>query len=214
MSSGQRDLAVLDPTCLPSGESVAGKKEYRIITRVKNNLLLSVIEKAGYRSITEFAKKADISVTALCDIISFRQSPLNKNGDWRPIIHSVCEVLNKMPSQLFTERQMQIKGATAQIAEVSEAEAVWALEHSGDGDPQQLLETKELYTALRATLDMLTPMEKEVVVLYYGLDGLAHCLKEIAEKFDISKTRVQHIHDKALRKLKHPMRIRNIKETM
>jgi len=102
--------------------NAVGEKEYRIITRVKNNLLMGAIERAGYSSLSNFAEKSQISLSMLCAIINFKVSPLDKNGDWRSIVHTICTTLNKMPSQLFTEAQTKITDAKAKVSEVSEAE--------------------------------------------------------------------------------------------
>lgn len=214
MQNALQRISVLNPDDSLSNEATGRKKEYRVITRVKNNLLLSAIEKAGYKTVSEFGKKANICITALCDIASFRQSPLDKNGDWRPIVHRMCEALNKMPCELFTERQMYLTGARAKTVEVSEAEAVWALENIVTADPQKMLETQELHNALRAALDMLTPREKEILTLYYGLDGPALGLHEISEKFGVTRARIAAIRDRGLRKLRHPYRSREIKEML
>jgi len=96
--------------------------------------------------------------------------------------------------------------------EVSEAEATWALEHSGSGNPQQMLETNELHAALHAALDTLTPREKEVMTLYYGLDGEPQFIEDLSKKFGICKKRVYQIHEKALQKLRRKDRICQLRE--
>jgi RNA polymerase sigma factor (sigma-70 family) len=199
------------PAIIETDDIAAGKKEYRVITRVKNNLLLTAIEKAGYASVVEFAAKMGIEPSKLRAIINFRYSPLDKNGNWRPIVHRMCEALNKMPRQLFTERQMHIRNAEAKTTEVSEAEAVWALEHSGGDNPLQMLEMNERYATLRAALDVLTPREKEIMTQYYGLDGEPQTIKDLAEKFDLCRERLTQIHNKALLKLQRQASICQLK---
>jgi hypothetical protein len=196
---------------MPAHDGAEKAKEYRIITRVKNNLLMSAIEKAGYTSVAEFAVKANVTLPLLRDIINFKVSPLDKNGDWRPIIHSVCVVLNKMPSQLFTEAQTRISNAKSKEIEVSEAEAFWALEHSGDHNPQQLLETKELNSALYSALDTLEPRLKDLMNMYYGIDGPAMAFNEIAAKWNLSIARVIQLHNRALMLLRKPSAVNNLK---
>jgi len=60
-------------------------------------------------------------------------------------------------------------------------------------------------------LDSLHPKEKEILVMRFGLDdGRIKTLKEIGEAFRISRERVRQIETKALSKLKHPSRTRQL----
>jgi RNA polymerase primary sigma factor len=59
-------------------------------------------------------------------------------------------------------------------------------------------------------MQTLTPREEFVLRLRYGLNGKEHKLIEIAEKIDRSLERVRQIHEKALRKLRHPTRLNAI----
>ena len=195
-----------------SSGNTNGEKEYRIITLVKNNLLLGAIERAGYSSLSNFAEKTKISLSMLCAIINFKVSPLDKNGDWRSIVQTICTALNKMPSQLFTETQTKITGAKIKVNEVSEAEAFWALEHISENDPHRVLETKDLHMALDNVLDTLPPRQREVLRLRYGLDGEEMTYRDIATKLGITGARVIQLHDHALRCLKHPHRATQLKE--
>lgn len=187
-----------------SHSSATSEKEYRVITRVKNNLLMGAIERAGYSSLSNFADKTQISLSMLCAIINFKVSPLDKNGDWRSIVHTICTALNKMPSQLFTEAQTKITGAKVKVTEVSEAEAIWALEHASDHDPQRQLEARDLHAALDNLMDALRPREQEVLRMRYGFDGQEMTFRDIADKLGITGARVIQIHDRAVRILQHP----------
>jgi RNA polymerase primary sigma factor len=58
-------------------------------------------------------------------------------------------------------------------------------------------------------LDSLDEKERDILRLRFGLgDGQASTLKEIGERFGISRERVRQIETKALAKLKHPSRSR------
>lgn len=185
---------------------LSGKKEYRVITRVKNNLLLSAIEAAGYESINAFAEAIGSNPGGIGDLINFKVAPIDSNGDWRLLVHKICEALNKMPSQLFTETQARLRGAKPKIDEVSEAEAQWALEHGSDHNPEQIMQQNELRDALDNALHILRPREQEVLRLHYGLDCEPMSWREIGKKLGVCSQRAMQIHEHAIRILRSPHR--------
>lgn len=78
-------------------------------------------------------------------------------------------------------------------------------------DPSVRMSLMHLRDQIRQVLDSLTAKEKEIVVMRFGLDdGRIKTLKEIGEIFNISRERVRQIETKALGKLKHPSRTRQL----
>jgi len=74
-------------------------------------------------------------------------------------------------------------------------------------DPSQHIAFVHLREQIKQVLDSLSPKEREIVVMRFGLDdGRIKTLKEIGESFRISRERVRQIETKALGKLKHPSR--------
>ncbi len=62
-------------------------------------------------------------------------------------------------------------------------------------------------------LVVLTPREREVLELRFGLiDGKDHTLEEVGRYFRVTRERVRQIEAKALRKLRHPTRSRNLRD--
>jgi hypothetical protein len=63
-------------------------------------------------------------------------------------------------------------------------------------------------------LNTLTPMERNVIQLRFGLtDNFFPTLKEIGKHFNLTRERIRQIQNKALRKLKHYSRSKKLKET-
>jgi RNA polymerase primary sigma factor len=78
-------------------------------------------------------------------------------------------------------------------------------------DPSQRISLIHLREQIKQVLDSLAPKEREIVVMRFGLDdGRIKTLKEIGEVFNISRERVRQIETKALSKLKHPSRTRQL----
>jgi|WetSurMetagenome_2_1015567.scaffolds.fasta_scaffold00462_4 RNA polymerase primary sigma factor len=79
------------------------------------------------------------------------------------------------------------------------------------GDPAQRMSLIKLREQIKNVLDSLADKEREIVTMRFGLDdGRIKTLKEIGEAFNISRERVRQIETKALAKLKHPSRTRQL----
>ncbi len=66
---------------------------------------------------------------------------------------------------------------------------------------------------LEGVLSTLSPRERDVLRLRYGLDdGRMKTLEEIGQIFDVTRERIRQIEAKALRKLRHPNRNGVLKE--
>ena len=62
-------------------------------------------------------------------------------------------------------------------------------------------------------LDSLTPRERRVLQLRFGLeDGRSRTLEEVGRDFNVTRERIRQIEAKALRKLRHPCRSRKLKD--
>ena len=65
-----------------------------------------------------------------------------------------------------------------------------------------------LHDALMTVLDELTPREKKIIALRFGLDngGTGRTLEEVGQMENVTRERIRQIEAKALRKLRHPKR--------
>ena len=62
-------------------------------------------------------------------------------------------------------------------------------------------------------LGTITPRERRVIQLRFGLeDGRARTLEEVGKEFNVTRERIRQIEAKALRKLRHPSRSRQLKD--
>jgi len=66
---------------------------------------------------------------------------------------------------------------------------------------------------LEQVLSTLTPREETVLRLRFGIgDGYPRTLEEVGNRFGVTRERVRQIETKALRKLRHPIRSRKLKD--
>ena len=62
-----------------------------------------------------------------------------------------------------------------------------------------------------SVLNTLTYREREIIKLRYGLgDGYTYTLEEVGRIFNVTRERVRQIEAKAVRKLQHPVRSRQL----
>ena len=79
--------------------------------------------------------------------------------------------------------------------------------------PEQDVSKNLLREDLEGVLATLSPRERDVLRLRYGLDdGRMKTLEEIGQIFDVTRERIRQIEAKALRKLRHPNRNGVLKE--
>lgn len=83
-----------------------------------------------------------------------------------------------------------------------------------DGEtPEDQVSKNLLREDLEKVLDGLSPRERDVLRLRYGLDdGRMKTLEEIGQIFNVTRERIRQIEAKALRKLRHPNRNSVLKE--
>ncbi|WP_437930499.1 sigma-70 family RNA polymerase sigma factor [Sorangium sp. So ce291] len=74
---------------------------------------------------------------------------------------------------------------------------------SEEAAPDELLVHRRMHTQVRSLLESLTPREREVLRLRFGLDGeQTHTLAEIGGMFSVSRERIRQIEENALSKLR------------
>jgi len=84
-------------------------------------------------------------------------------------------------------------------------------DHSTDS-PVNSATQEMLKDKIDSVLKTLTYREREIIKLRYGLgDGYTYTLEEVGRIFKVTRERVRQIEAKAVRKLQHPVRSRQLK---
>ncbi len=85
------------------------------------------------------------------------------------------------------------------------------IEDKEASNPMETTAMNLLRDKLRDVLDTLNPREREVLEQRFGLsDGAGRTLEEVGKQFQVTRERIRQIEAKALRKLRHPTRIRKL----
>ena len=78
-------------------------------------------------------------------------------------------------------------------------------------NPFEVTEGHLLKERLREILNTLTDRERQVVDFRFGLsDGYSRTLEEVGRLFNVTRERIRQIEAKALRKLRHPSRMKSL----
>ena len=78
-------------------------------------------------------------------------------------------------------------------------------------DPADAASVMLLKEQITEVLRTLAPREAEVLRLRFGLeDGRSRTLEEVGQSFGVTRERIRQIEAKALRKLRHPVRLRKL----
>ena len=87
------------------------------------------------------------------------------------------------------------------------------LEDENASEPAEVASFTLLKEQLMEVLDTLTPREKKVLELRFGIiDGRTRTLEEVGKEFNVTRERIRQIEAKALRKLRHPSRSKKLKD--
>ncbi len=85
------------------------------------------------------------------------------------------------------------------------------IEDKGAENPYDMTAYSLLREKIMDVLDSLTDRERKVLGLRFGLvDGYSRTLEEVGRQFNVTRERIRQIEAKALRKMRHPTRIRQL----
>ena len=183
--------------------------EYRIKISVRNNLILNAIEKEGYTSIQRFCRDKNISASGVTALIALKTPPIMRCGSFSSIASQLMAELCMLPTELWTAEQltMALKHNTS-FRNVGKEE----LQLSSD-EALKLVFDREKETKVAEILETMTPRNKKVIALRYGIGGGEPLtLEEVATVFDVTRERIRQIEAKAIRLLKESERIKELEK--
>jgi RNA polymerase primary sigma factor len=85
------------------------------------------------------------------------------------------------------------------------------IEDKAADNPSEMTGFSMLKSKLNDVLSSLTERERKVLELRFGLvDGYARTLEEVGKQYKVTRERIRQIEAKALRKMRHPTRVRQL----
>jgi RNA polymerase primary sigma factor len=80
-------------------------------------------------------------------------------------------------------------------------------------EPMDAAAREMLRESIKNALAVLSERERQVLEQRFGLvDGTDHTLEEVGAYFNVTRERIRQIEAKALRKLRHPTRSRQLRD--
>lgn len=143
------------------------------------------------------------------------QRELKQQLGRNPSETEVAQVLEISSDQLRQLQQLRRKALSLnhRVGKEEDTELVDLLEdEDGQSPEQQMNETMMRQEIWDVLADVLTPREKDVISLRYGLTTSEPCtLEEVGCLFNLSRERVRQIQSKAMRKLRRPQIAKRLK---
>ncbi len=119
-------------------------------------------------------------------------------------IERVAEIIRIAPEPLSLE---------APVGDEEDTHLADFVEDHQSVSPSEAASHLILRQRIEEALDMLTPRERDVLIMRFGLaDGCSRTLEEVGRHFRVTRERIRQIEAKALRKLRNPNRSRKLQD--
>ena len=140
-------------------------KDYRITVKVRNNRLLKAIEDAGGTPGQKWCDANGLGYARVNSLINMTSSPLTAEGDLFPDASRLCEVLDKIPDDLWSSEQLYPleKNFSELEMDYSQVVALLPSEQQSYLPDFSELEQEQTKGLVSAALSTLTDREREVI---------------------------------------------------
>ena len=182
--------------------------------RFKNSAFISALERNGYKSIAGFARQSGISYHLLIDYANLKL--IFKDEERK---QKMIRMLDSDEWTLFEQYRevVEKENGVKKIVTDIPIDKIISLEdrsllmlESPDGVDESMMH-ESLEEEVSVVLGTLKDREKEVLKMYYGIGGEPELnLFEIAEKIGLTRERTRQIKEKAVRRLRHRSRSRQL----
>lgn len=173
------------------------------------------IRQAITRSIADQARTIRIPVhmiETLNKVMQVQKQLLQELGH-EPTAEEVAQEMNLPVDRVQTIMKMAQQPISLQspVGESDDTNFGDFIEDKGAENPYDMTAYSLLREKINDVLDSLTGRERDVIALRFGLtDGYSRTLEEVGRDFEVTRERIRQIEAKALRKLRHPTRLRQL----
>jgi RNA polymerase sigma factor (sigma-70 family) len=190
----------------------APTRDVRVEIRFKNNLILRAMKEAGIKTVKELADRSGVPYNSVCALIGMRASACGRcTGEWSRAAVDVATALRKEPEEIFSwfQRHRHLDRSVFTLGEVASEVALV----SASTDPERQLFQHELRNKISGLLNRLNDKEKKIVQMRFGLEPYSreHTYDEISKVFGVTKTRIDMLTRRSLRRLRHPAIVKTLR---
>jgi len=133
----------------------------------------------------------------------------------KPSLEEIAKVMDLEPRkvQWMLRVSWQPLSLEHPVGEDEDSELGNFIENDSLPSPAQSAHTKILQEKIEELLTTLTPREARILRLRFGLqNGRSYTLEEVGKKFGLTRERIRQIEGRALRRLRHPRRSRQLRD--
>ncbi len=141
---------------------------------------------------------------------------LKKDLDRDPTVEELAEAMDTSPDKVRHIKKISQDPLSLEspIGEEEDSNLSDFIEDDESPTPDEEATSHLLKEQLDDVLESsLTPREKRILELRFGIeDGRSRTLEEVGKEFDVTRERIRQIQVKALRKLRHPSRTKELRD--
>jgi RNA polymerase sigma factor (sigma-70 family) len=184
-------------------------KEYELTLKIRNNYLLTMMREEGIRTAAELSKATGVNQSTIGGFLNLKEAPFDAHGQLRLPAKQLMDFFHVGLDMLFPEDHIQapLKN-NCFSAEVTKDELAQA--SLLNSDPYDLLLLATSADSFDAIISPLTGREQRVLKCRFQDES---SLEETGKIIGVTRERVRQIEAKALRKLRHPSRLKHLVDT-
>lgn len=174
-------------------------EEYRLVIRIKNNLLYTKMKARGIETQAELARVVDSSPVDIGEIANLKVGAYSASGKLTASAKRLCDYFGCLPEDIFPA-EVLYEGIPQNVVERGVSSLQIARQIQQDGlDPAHLLEDKIPTQVVPQLMKRLKPREQRVIT---GRFFEGKTSEELSKELNISASRVRQMERDALWKLK------------
>jgi RNA polymerase sigma factor (sigma-70 family) len=126
-------------------------------------------------------------------------SPFNNQGVLRVSAEKICDYFLVTPEDVWSPEQLTVLETNRREVEIGYRD-LYRLDNQHD--PVLAIESDQLKGSIEEMLSHLTPREREIIKLRFGLEGEVVTFAELGKRFNVTSARVNAIERFALSKIR------------
>ena len=176
--------------------------DYRVTVKVRNNRILKAIESAGGAPGQKWCDGNGLNYQQVNDLINMKISPLTSAGDMREVSSRLCDVVNCLPEDLWSNEQLYPLERNLSEIEMSLEGVLDLLSESHESSylhDFSSVEKEQQSALIDKAMAMLTSREESVLRMRFYEDMT---LEQVGKVLGVTRERIRGIEAKALRKMR------------